>query len=307
MDFDSAKTQFGPPVYEISLPYPSRISSDAEVQTYVARIGPRLLSRISWYKLPNAVANRFAIYHEGHGETSMAGGAYVINWLLENGWNVIAMDMPLDGINATDRTIDLDDHDSFATFEDASTDPMRWFFTPLIGVVNRIYDHTPPGTKPVIMMLGRSGGGWTISTYAAMDSRVDIAVDISGAGPMSTALDSTVMNLVTPHYEVQANKIYDQISLTEILLTAGTRGAFFFYSDHEPCCFRFASGHPWVKYLQNLAATSSTKSYRVFIDTAPQHGVSDRGLRALGQFLSEMGLPPIRRDPTIAIHADSAQ
>jgi hypothetical protein len=66
MDFDSAKKQFAPAIYESSLPFPSKIDGQAEVRTYIAQITPSLLSRISWYTPERAIPNLIVVRGRHH-------------------------------------------------------------------------------------------------------------------------------------------------------------------------------------------------------------------------------------------------
>ena len=74
------------------------------------------------------------------------------------------------------------------------------------------------------------------------------------------------------------------------MLAAGRRAAFFFYSQNDVCCYKFTNDNEWIKYLERLAQSDVGKRYRVFLDNAPHHGLTPRGLAALGGFLTEMGL-----------------
>jgi hypothetical protein len=280
----------GPP---LAIPYAGRVDATAQVQSFLVPIASTIFSRVSWFVRPDHVPGRYAIYHEGHGESAVSSGATVINWLLNNGWQVLALDMPLEGVNEEDRTSPLYDHDSFATLDNGDAVALKWFFIPLVAVTNWIEEDYKKEGNPTVMLVGRSGGGWTAFTYAAMDTRVDISVNIAGGAPLSTLLDSTAFNRLAPHYEAQPDFVYDQVSLTDIMLTAGTAADFFFYSEFDPCCYRFSPRNTWIRYLQSLSDTPSGKQYEVFLDQSPLHGLSPQGLAMFGQFLKKRGLGPL--------------
>jgi len=292
-DFEAVKRQYAWNGIPMSLPYLGRVDPEAEVQSYLVPITSTMYSRLSWFVRPDHIPGRYAIYHEGHGETGLASGAPVINWLLDNGWEVISLDMPLEGINEEDRQFPLYDHDSFITLDNSDSTRLAWFFIPLVAAMNLVVKDYRGDGHPTVMMLGRSGGGWTTYTYAAMDPRVDLVVNISGGAPLSTFLDSTVFGHITPHYESQPDYLYDQVSLTDIMLAAGTVGTFFFYSELDPCCYRFSPRSSWIRYLQDLSLLSTNKQYEVFVDRAPMHGLSPNGLAMLGKFLRKQGLGPL--------------
>lgn len=299
-DFAIARRGNAARVSEVAIPYGGRVETDARVRSYLVRIAPGLFSRISWFSKPDHIAGRYAIYHEGHGGAGISNAADLINWLLANGWQVLSLDMPLEGINQDDRQYPLYDHDSFARYDRRDSSALRDFFIPLVSAMEMIEGDARPTGRPTVMLLGMSGGGWSAYTYAAMDRRVDVAVNIAGGSPFSTLLDSTAFGRVTPHFE-NHNYLYDQVTPTDVMLAAGRRAVFFFYSQNDPCCYRFSSDNEWVSYLRTLAQGRVGKQYRVFLDDAPIHGLSNRGLSALGRFLGEIGLGTVKARNAAAI------
>jgi len=292
-NFATTRRENAARVTEVTIPYGGRVKAEARVRSYLVRIAPGLFSRVSWFSMPDHVPGRYAIYHEGHGGAGISDAAELINWLLANGWQVLSLDMPLEGINENDRQYPLYDHEGYARYDRRDSSALRDFFVPLVSVMDMIESDASPKGRPTVMLLGRSGGGWTAYTYAAMDRRVDVAVNIAGGSPFSTLLDSAVFRHVTPHFE-NHNYLYDQVTPTDAMLAAGRRAVFFFYSQNDPCCYRFSPDNEWVSYLRTLAQGRVGKQYRVFLDDAPIHGLSNRGLDALGNFLTEIGLGAVR-------------
>src|SRR6266581_9408706 len=100
-------------------------------------------------------------------------------WLLQDGWDVFVLDMPLDGLNGS-----LGLHWSLNNNEkgDGTNSPLGLFLLPVKAVVDQIRAEAP---SPTIMMLGRSGGGCTTTVYAALDPRITVAVPIAGGAAQS--------------------------------------------------------------------------------------------------------------------------
>lgn len=297
-DFEAISREYADRATEVAIPYGGTVGEGPNIKSYLVRIAPGLFSRVSWYSRPDHVPGRYAIYHEGHGEAGISSASDVLDWLLANGWQVISLDMPLEGTNEEDRQFPLYDHDAFASLDRSDFSALRFFFIPLVSVIDLIERDAKPTGRPTIMLLGRSGGGWSAFTYAAMDRRVDVSVNIAGGAPASTMLDSTAYNRLAPHYENHVNYLTDQASLTDIMLAGGRRAAFFFYSQNDPCCYRFSPDNEWIKYLQRLSESRVGKRYRVFLDNAHKHGMSKTGLDALGGFLTEIGLGSGKMRPT---------
>jgi hypothetical protein len=262
------------------------------VRTLLMHVHGSLMSRLTWFSLPDHIPGRYAIYHEGHGTPAIGGGADMINWLLQAGWQVLALDMPLDGLNGPDIRYPVFNHDDIGTLAQAEgTNALRWFFLPVAGAVDLVYDDAQKRETGVdLLMLGRSGGGWTSMVYAAMDARVDVAANISGGAPLSVFLDSTVFRPLEAHFEAETATLYDHVSETDFLLAAGTKGNFHFFSTHDPCCYWFTPAHPYIQFLESLKSRRD-KKYRVFVDPDNDiHGLSTNGMTMLGKFLEEVGL-----------------
>jgi len=122
-------------------------------------------------------------------------GAKTIDWLLSRGWQVIAMDMPLVGVNAADQTPTLQSHVDLRQFDNGIQSPLGWFFLPIKVVVDMVTTEVRD-SDPTILMIGISGGGWSSYFYSPLDPRVDVAVPVSGGLPMSMRfarqLDSSI-------------------------------------------------------------------------------------------------------------------
>ena len=300
-DFGAVRRENAGRMREVAIPFANNLDTATRMRSFLVRIAPGLFSRVAWFARDDHLPGRYAIYHEGHGEAGISSANELIRWLLANGWQVFSLDMPLEGVNELDRQYPLYDHDSFARFDTRDSSALRDFFVPLVSVMDLI-ESDAKGIRPAVMLLGRSGGGWTAYTYAAMDRRVDVAVNIAGGSPFSTLLDSSAFRHVTPHFE-NHNFLYDQVTPTDIMLAGGRRAAFFFYSQNDVCCYRFSPDNEWVNYLRTLARGGGGKQYRIFLDDAPIHGLSKRGLDALGTFLQEIGLGSTKTQTVTAVES----
>ena len=151
---------------------------------------PGVASRITVFHPRSPRPGRVAIYHEGHGGAAVDIGAETIDWLLDRGWVVFAMDMPLTGANEVDLRPGLSSHNDFNRFDDGQTSPLTTFVTPVKAVVDHIFAQAAPGEEPFILMIGRSGGGWITYTYGALDPRIALVVPVAGGRPLSQRLDA---------------------------------------------------------------------------------------------------------------------
>lgn len=136
-------------------------------------------------------ADRVIIVHQGHADDLDLGVGATANDLLQNGFTVLVMKMPLYGWN-TDNTaivpnrgvLVYSDHDSMISSTGGGTggEGFRLFLEPVVQNINYV-SATIPGFKDV-NMVGLSGGGWTTSMMAAVDPRIKVSVPVAGSAPL---------------------------------------------------------------------------------------------------------------------------
>lgn len=224
---------------------------------------------ISYLLRPTNVAyeDRMVILHQGHSNAGTpldAGVSQTANALLQQGFTVNVMQMPLFGWN-TDRTANIpgqgtidygqlyDGHASIIL----NTGPLnggmgfRLFLEPIIQSIN--YAQTLDGLIDV-SMIGISGGGWSTHMAAAIDPRIMLSIPVAGAAPLyvrNTAGPNTFGDL-EQHYE----PMYDEdiapdgsgggvATWLEVFALGGYgsgRQQVFVTNEFDSCCFsgRFA-------------------------------------------------------------------
>jgi len=143
-----------------------------------------------------ANAGRLAIVHQGHANPSdslSCGVGDTANCLLQEGYTVIVMQMPVRGWNA-DRTVKLPGGET-ATIEKAHEEMFEKLVPPLGGgtvfrfflepVVQNINYFLKTTINPQdVVMIGVSGGGWTTHMAAAVDMRIKLSVPVAGSSPL---------------------------------------------------------------------------------------------------------------------------
>jgi pimeloyl-ACP methyl ester carboxylesterase len=180
------------------------------------------------------------------------------------------MDMPLRGINWKDQKPGLIDHEDFETYATNWTGtfhPLGLFLEPVSHVVDLIYQQAT--AEPLILMAGRSGGGWATLWYSALDPRIDLAVVIAGFTPLSMRDRPTLDGgLVKPgDWEQNVPSIYDYVSYEDLVELRADRPTLYLYGQYDPCCFNVAPDEPYTAWLRSRGG--------VFVDpTWDQHGVS---------------------------------
>lgn len=262
-------------------------------RAYRIDVHPLLSSRITWLE-PLEPLRGVAIYHNGHCGAASCSGMHnevpLLEALLRRGWQVIHMDMPLQGLNAVDRKnatfYGANRHD-FDFLDHGGASPLALFMLPVKAVVDLIEDRTAGSTPPPIVMLGRSGGGWTTLLYGALDPRVRAVVSIAGGVPISMRLRKYDDKTGYPDlgdYEQLVPYFYQGVTYDDLLATAGAEGALFVHNEHDGCCFRLAPDDPLVQTHSSRAGRR-----RFFIDTTnPTHSLGPDALPVIGAFLDEL-------------------
>jgi pimeloyl-ACP methyl ester carboxylesterase len=201
---------------------------------------------------------------------------------------VINMDMPLYGENALDLSDTLKGHEDFIRFDDGSQSTIALFLLPVKVVVDMIYSTIDSlGYKFKLLMIGRSGGGWTTTLYGTIDPRVHLAVPVAGLVPLSMRLAADSGRDIGD-YEQFIPDLYDVVTYEDMMKATGLHGSLFIYNAQDPCCFSVQKSSDLVQYL-NDAARRYGKRIDVWIDEDNlEHSISERGYEVLGDFLDSM-------------------
>jgi hypothetical protein len=149
-----------------------------------------------------ANANRLAIVYMGHASSAADALGYGVgntaNHLLQAGYSVMAMQMPLMGWNRSYNTcappglgaVTITNLGSSIAHDElfAKVEPtlggatFRFFLEPTIQAIN-YFKNTNTNAKD-ISMIGLSGGGWTTSMAAAVDNRIRLSIPVAGSAPL---------------------------------------------------------------------------------------------------------------------------
>lgn len=245
-------------------------------------------SAVSWETDVNAVGiityfeppspnGGIVIYHEGHGGEATDIGAETISWLLARGWSVVSLNMP--------RVPHMQIRDMQGGGGSAV-----WRMLYGIGQVTEwIHKRWAPGRDPVVVALGRSGGGWTTLLYSALDPRIDAAVVVSGFEPLSQRLEAGGVDI--GDWEQTAPSVFGALDYSDIVRLAADREVLVTYNERDGCCFQKSASDPFVQWLNDLPRDGTSHVTTVVSDES-SHGLSSGGYAALGGILDSLLLAP---------------
>jgi pimeloyl-ACP methyl ester carboxylesterase len=264
-------------------PVAGEIARQFRPQGFLLELADETRSRIVQFSPDARAVKGVLVYHEGHIGAGITSGWDTVSHLLERGWEVYCLDMPLCGLNAVDAVPGLANHNDLCTREARTpghpiaslVNPLRWLVS---HVLAQRQEQAP------LLLVGRSGGGFLSYLYAALDERVAGAVSIAGGVPLSQRLEYNARDI--GDYEQFAPGFFDLVRHEDLMVAAAQRGLLLIFNRHDPDCFALRTGHPLERYLVAEAARFGGEM-RVFIDPDNRgHSLGSAGKAELDRFLS---------------------
>jgi hypothetical protein len=189
-------------------------------------------------------ADCLLVYAQGHGEELMdahhRNERQLLKAVLSGGCDVLTVAMPLLGMtqktfraNTRFGPLVMQTHNNLAYLASDDFNPLSLFFVHIRAAIDEL---ERVGRYGRITMAGLSGGGWTATVYAAIDSRIDASFDVAGSLPL-------MFHLADPRNAgdwEQTNsgllQIADYLDLY-VLGAAGGRQVELVYNYYDGCCY----------------------------------------------------------------------
>lgn len=240
------------------------------------------VNSVAYHFRPLSANRRLVVYHAGHAE-GLAGVRRQIAFFLGRGYAVLALAMPLEGMNSRPVVevegvgrMRLKSHAQLA-YLDA---PLRFFVEPVAVALNHVERRH---AYEWVAMAGLSGGGWTTTVCAALDTRIARSYPVAGSVPevlRGRWLDWGDFEQQTPELARAAN------SLELYVLGAYGRGRrqMQVLNQFDNCCF-YGLRHPFYEpHVSARLAELGAGSFSVLLDTTHrQHMLSDFALAEIAR------------------------
>jgi hypothetical protein len=274
---------------------------------------------IGYHFLPTSNRrNQLVVVHDGHmasnnkcylddGPTSgqTDGGIQrTIKALLADGFGVLAITMPEftpPDPNLPDPGNCTQNHRGMFNLSVNGGNPLKFFVEPVTVALNYLISTVH---YPTINMLGLSGGGWTTTLYAALDTRIATSIPIAGTLPLYM-----IQSNDAPDLEQTLPAFYDPPGVAGYLdiYLLGSRGTgrrqIQILNRHDGCCYNENQTVPSIGFESGIRVYESRlKSvapgvpglFRTMIDEVPlnQHMISDHAIQNI--------ILPVLRDTTVA-------
>ena len=225
---------------------------------------------------PKKMSDTLVIFHDGHTVTN--GCHYdvenTIDWLNQLGYDVFHIQMPFHGCNAEDPLHPLP-HSWFAQFAgldgaNSSKFPfMRFFLDPVWLSVNYAKDL---GYKNIVM-AGLSGGGWTTTVAAAIDTRIGLSLPVAGSIPCSFAHTSWDFE---QYCDQPWAGIANYTSLYVLATLERSRSQIQILHEWDRCCFHTCGRHERIAEYNRFVRASGAGQFVTAATTGNVHEVNPR-------------------------------
>ena len=236
------------------------------------------VSSVSYLFIPERSNEKLILYHQGHGGDFLLG-MDTIQFFLDRNFTVVAMAMPLLGMNNKPIVeidglgqIKLNSHNQLRLLETKNFNPMKLFVDPIqinLNFLDKEYNFKQ------YSMIGLSGGGWTTVVYSAIDERISNSFSVAGSMPFYLRVDERDAG----DYEQTNIELYQNVNYLELYVLGAYgdgRKHIQIFNKNDPCCF---SGNGYETYefvIKDKMLQLGKGNFEIFIDnTHDKHKISD--------------------------------
>lgn len=227
---------------------------------------------------PKNSNNELLIYHQGH-QGDFIKGKNTIKYFLERGFTIYAFCMPLFGKNNQPMVyreklgnILFSSHDRLKYLEN----PIQYFIFPVISMIN----YAEQKKFNSITMVGLSGGGWTTTLTAAVDSRVNYSFPVAGTYPMFIRFQKPTKNY--GDWEQTYPILYSEINYLDMYVMGATgedRFQMQILNKYDECCFDGDDYKIYADFISSKVKIFKNGSFQVFSDSShAEHKISQIAL-----------------------------
>lgn len=239
----------------------------------------------AYHFIPRNSNNKVILFHEGHN-----GDFYrskdQIRKLLDSGYSVVALCMPLMGLNNNPAiefpnigVLTLERHDHLKFLTPNKGHPIKYFIEPVVSVLNYLEHNFK---YSFASMFGFSGGGWTATVASAVDERIKKSFPVAGSYPL-------YLRYATKEewgdYEQNERKMYETANYVELYILGAygkNREQLQVFNLYDPCCFGGTLSETYKDTVKNSIRELGEGKFDIFLDdTHRKHGVSDEAMKRI--------------------------
>jgi len=236
------------------------------------------INSVSYLLLPEESNQKLILYHHGHDGDFLLGND-TIQFFLERDFTILAMTMPLVGMN-NQPIIEIDgfgemhliSHDQFSLLEHNSFNPMKLFVHPIqanLNFLDKEYDFKR------YSIVGLSGGGWTGLVYSAIDDRISDSFSVASSMPFYLRVDARDIG----DYEQTNIDLYRITNYLELYILAGygdDRKHIQIFNKNDPCCYSGIGYESYEFFIKDKLTKLGKGSFQILMDdTHSEHKISN--------------------------------
>lgn len=229
------------------------------------------------------------IYHAGH-DGDFINGKSTIQFFLNKGYSVLALSMPLLGMNNQPIVdtkdfgpIKLESHNHFILLESEEFSPIKYFVEPITVSLNYIETKHQFNSYH---MVGLSGGGWTAVLYSAIDNRISDTFSVAGSLPFYLRSESDLGD-----YEQTVPDLYRIANYLELYVldsSGQNRELVQIFNKYDPCCFSNPKFNTYENEIKSTLSKTGGGNFAIYLDdTHKEHKISDHALKIILDHIKE--------------------
>ena len=239
------------------------------------------INSVSYLLVPEESNEKLILYHHGH-DGGFILGKDTIQFFLERNFTVLAMTMPLVGMN-DQPIVEIDgfgemkliSHDQFRLLEKDKFNPMKFFIHPIqvsLNFLEKEYNFKR------YSIIGLSGGGWTGLVYSAIDDRISDSFSVASSVPFYLKVDQRDMG----DYEqinMDLYKITNYLELYVLAAYGDDRKHIQIFNKNDPCCYSGNGYESYEFFIKDKLVQLGKGSFEILIDdTHDEHKISESTL-----------------------------
>ena len=262
---------------------------------------------IAYLFLAESSNENLIIYHQGH-KGDFINGKEAIQFFLEQGYSVLALSMPLKGMNSqpivdlpNHGKIKLVSHNQFFVLDSPEFSSMKFWVEPVavsLNYLDKMFEFESYN------MVGLSGGGRTAMLYSAIDDRISHSYSVFNNCGNSIFPPYIRQLLLVPshhpdqwvvvgHYERDVSRLYDTANILELYVMSSygeERKAIHIFNKYDSgaSCDEFHKTYEDDIKLKISQLGDGT--FNIYLDdttsAAKEHSISDHALTVISKHMT---------------------
>ena len=252
------------------------------------------VNSIAYLFLAEKSNENLVIYHQGH-KGDFSNGKDAIQFFLEQGYSVLALTMPLKGMNnqpivdlPNHGLIKLAAHNQFFLLDSPQFSSIKFFVEPIavsLNYLDKMFKFKSYN------MVGLSGGGLTTVLYSAIDDRISQSYSVAGMYPSYIGQMFLLHDVnysiwfTSAHYESVVSRLYNTANTIELYVMSAygeERKAVHVFNKYDPgtrCGEFYKTYEDSVKLKISQLGEGTFDTY--LDDTHKEHIISDHALTVI--------------------------